>query len=149
MLIGGDLLTDGVRRNIRVIGEFVNMQQIGDVIIKRDKGNIIYLKDIATTSFGFKDPESFARMDGKNVVSLEIKKQAGENIIAAADSIYKIVAVAKATKFPKGLNIKITGDFSKKTNTMVSDLENNIISGVILVIVIIMFFMGLTNALFI
>ncbi|MBK7504688.1 MAG: efflux RND transporter permease subunit [Bacteroidetes bacterium] len=146
---GGDLLTDGVRRNIRVIGEFVNMQQIGDVIIKRDKGNIIYLKDIATTSFGFKDPESFARMDGKNVVSLEIKKQAGENIIAAADSIYKIVAVAKATKFPKGLNIKITGDFSKKTNTMVSDLENNIISGVILVIVIIMFFMGLTNALFI
>lgn len=146
---GGDLLTDGQRRNIRVVGEFVNMQQIGDVIVKRDRGNIVYLRDIATTSFGFQDPESFARMDGKNVVTLEIKKQAGENIIAAADSIYKIVAEAKANKFPKDLNIKITGDFSKKTNQMVSDLENNIISGVILVVLIIMFFMGLTNAIFI
>lgn len=146
---GGDILTDGYRRNIRILGEFTSVEEMGEIIVKRENGDIVYLKDIANVYFGYEDRESFARLDGSPVVTLDVKKSGGENIINASEKINEIIRYAKEHKFPKDLNIIITGDQSKQTIQMVSDLENNIISGVILVVVVLLFFLGLRNAMFV
>lgn len=146
---GGDILTDGYRRNIRILGEFTTVEEMGEIIVKREDGDIVYLKDIANVYFGYEDRESFARLDGSPVVTLDVKKRGGENIIRASEKINDIIQHAKQSKFPKSLNIIITGDQSKQTIQMVSDLENNIISGVILVVVVLLFFLGLRNAMFV
>lgn len=146
---GGDILTDGYRRNLRVVGEFHTVEQLEEIIVKRDKGDFVKLKDIAKVEFGYEDRESFARLDGNPVVTLDVKKQSGENIIQASNAINDIVDYAQAKKFPKDLNVSITGDQSTQTQQMVMDLENNIISGVILVVLVLLFFLGLRNALFV
>ncbi|MCP4124724.1 MAG: efflux RND transporter permease subunit [Bacteroidetes bacterium] len=146
---GGDILTDGFRRNLRVVGEFKSIEELENIVVKRDRGNFVLLKDIAEVEFGYEDRQSFARLDGNEVVTLDIKKQSGENIIQASNAINDIVDAAMAHKFPKDLTVSITGDQSTQIKKMVLDLENNIISGVILVVIVLLFFLGLRNALFV
>ena len=146
---GGDLLTDGIRRNLRIVGEFSSVDEMKEIIVKRDKGDIVHLKDIAEVEFGYEDRGSFARLDGIPVVTLDVKKQAGENIISASKKVNEIIEEAKLSKFPEDLNVIITGDQSITTKSMVKDLENNIISGIILVVLVLLFFLGLRNALFV
>jgi len=144
---GGDLLSDGARRNLRVVGEFSSVEDIEEIIVKRDFGNIVYLRDIATVNFGYKDTDSYARLNGKPVVTIDVKKQAGENIIEAAEQVKLILAHADSVKFPEGLNVSITGDMSTQTKQMVADLENNILTAIILAIIVLMLFLGIRNAL--
>lgn len=145
----GDLLTDNFRRSIRIIGEFDDPSQIENIIVKREKGKSTYLRDIATVNFTYKEPESFARMNKKPVLTIEVKKRSGENLLDAADQIKEIIDKAKADHFPENLEITLTNDQSNRTRSMVSNLENSIISGVILVVLVLLFFMGLRNALFV
>src|SRR5204863_6988402 len=97
-----------------------------------------------------KEKESFARLDGKNVVTLNIVKREGEKLINAADKIKAMVTeLQEKEELPKDLNVVITGDQSKLTKTSFTDLVNTIIIGFILVLFILMFFMGVTNAFFV
>lgn len=146
---GGDLLTDEVRRNIRVVGEFKNMQEIGNVIVKSKNGEAVFLRDIAEIAYTYEDPKSYARMDHLPVISLDVKKRSGENLVAAVDKINEIVEKAKLEHFPKGIDVKMTNDQSKQTRSNLANLENSIISGVILVVLVLLFFMGLRNAMFV
>jgi multidrug efflux pump len=146
---GGDLLTDEVRRNIRVVGEFKNMQEIGNVIVKAKNGEAVFLRDIAEIAYTYEDAKSYARMGHLPVISLDVKKRSGENLVAAVDKIEAIVAKAKLDHFPKGVDVKMTNDQSKQTRSNLANLENSIISGVILVVLVLLFFMGLRNALFV
>jgi len=149
-LSGGNILRNGVRRTIRILGEFSDASELNDIVIKQEKGNIVYLKDIATVEFDYKEKESYARLAQKPVVMVDVIKRSGENLLLATDKIFAIVNNAKEMgKFPKGLEITITNDQSKQTRMMVSSLENNIISGVILVVVVLLFFLGTRNALFV
>ena len=75
-------------------------------------------------------------------------KRSGENLLDAADKIKEIIETTKANRFPENLEISITNDQSKQTRIQVSDLENSIIFGIILVVLVLMFFMGFRNALF-
>jgi len=144
----GNVITDGLRKNIRVLGEIDNPQELNDIVVKRDGGNI-FLKDIATVRFKEKDPTTFAREYGQPVVMLDVKKRAGKNMIEAVESIKKIVAEEEANYYPESLHISLTNDQSVKTENQVDDLVNNIIFGVILVVVVLMFFLGFRNALFV
>lgn len=150
---GGDIKSvegsDITRRNLRIDGEFDNYHDLLDVIVKNEFQNIVYLRDIGTVKFGQKEPTSFARLNKKPVVALDIKKKSGANLINAADGIQTIVTEAKKTSLPKDLNITITNDQSKDTKMMVSNLENSIIMGVILVVIVLVFFLGLRNSLFV
>lgn len=146
---GGDLLTDEVRRNIRVVGEFTNMEQIGNVIVKSKDGQAVFLRDIATIVYNYEDPKSFARMGHLPVVSLDVKKRSGENLVEAVDKINVIVENAKKNRFPKGMTVTMTNDQSTDTRNSLANLENSIISGVILVVLVLLFFMGLRNAMFV
>lgn len=146
---GGDILVDGFRRNIRAIGEFASTDEIENVIVKREKGNIVYLRDIAQVKFEGKDRESYAREFSQPVVMLDVIKRAGENLIEASDEINAIIEELKESTFPESLNISITSDMSEKTRRQVDELLNSIIFGVLLVVGVLLFFLGLRNALFV
>ena len=145
----GDILENGTRRNVRVIGEFLNPLKVKDIIIKREKGNIVYLRDIAEVSFKEQEKQSYAREYLQPVVMLDVKKRSGQNLLIASSKIDEIIAAAQANIFPKKLVISKTNDQSNDTKTMVSDLENSIVLGVILVVLVLYFFLGFRNALFV
>lgn len=147
---GGNILTNGIRRTIRILGEFNDASELNDIVIKKENGHIVYLKDVAEIEFGYKEKESYARLAKQPVVMVDVIKRSGENLLLATEKIFAVVEKAKSDGvFPKGLEITITNDQSKQTKMMVSNLENNIISGVILVTLVLLFFLGTRNALFV
>lgn len=145
----GDILLGKTRRSIRTDAEFNSMEEIRNVIVKHENGNFVYLKDIADVLFTYKEVESMARLDGESVVSLNVIKKGGENLLEATDKIREIIKEAQKINLPKGLKITITNDQSTQTRNQIANLENSIISGVILVILTLLFFLGLRNATFV
>ncbi len=148
--ISGGLLDVGnMKRTLQVKGQFKNVFDIQKIIIRNTGGAPIYLKDIADIKDTVKNSESYARLNGKNVVTLSIVKRAGENLIETSDEVKKTVEEMKGNIFPGNLHVVITGDRSISTRTSFNDLVNSIVIGFILVLLILMFFMGVTNAFFV
>jgi len=145
----GNLITSGQRRTIRILGEIDNPKELNNFVVKSERNQPIYLRDLANVTFKEKDKTTFARKDGKRVVMLDVKKRAGKNMVAATEKIKTIVEEAKTNYFPKNLEVSITNDLSDKTISQVDDLVNNIIFGIILVVTVLMFFLGFKNALFV
>ena len=145
----GDILEDGTRRNVRVVGEFVDPLKVKDIVVKREKGNIVYLRDIADVTFKEQEKESYAREYLQPVVMLDVKKRSGQNLLVASSKIDEIIKIAKANVFPTNLVVSKTNDQSNDTKTMVADLENSIVLGIILVVAVLYFFLGFRNALFV
>jgi multidrug efflux pump len=148
-LSGGNIDMDGMRRSIRVIGEFKDLEALRNIVVSSSKGARIYLKDIAEIKDTHAERESYARLEGENVITLNVIKKSGENLLAASDKINKITEELKNDKFPAKLQVVVTGDQSRYTRTTLFDLNNTIIIGFILVTLVLMFFMGLTNAMFV
>ena len=146
---GGTIQMDGIRRTLNVKKEFVSAQELSNLIIKTPSGSSVYLRDIAEVKDSFKEQESYARLYGKNVITLNVKKRSGENLIDASDKINALLLDMKSNALPKNLDITVTGDQSNRTRITLHDLINTIIIGFILVTIILMFFMGITNALFV
>jgi multidrug efflux pump subunit AcrB len=147
---GGEILMNGMRKTIMIDGEFKNAEELGGIIVKQKDYMPVKLKDIADVYFGDGDTTSFAREFGAPVVMLDVIKQGGENLLDAADKINAIVKKAKEDNvIPKGVNVSITNDQSGQTRDMVSNLENSIIFGVILVTIVLLFFLGARNAMFV
>lgn len=146
---GGIKMSDGTRRSLSVSGEFTNVEQLKGIIVNSINGAPIYLRDIAEIKDSFKEQESFARLKHKNVITLSIIKRSGENLIEASDKIVAIVNDFKANVWPKDLNVVLTGDQSEQTRTQLHDLINTIIIGFVLVLIVLMFFMGTSNAFFV
>jgi len=145
----GTISTYGSKRTIRVSGQFTDPEEIGNIMLKSASGAIIYVKDIADVKDAFKEQESFARFDGKNVITLNVIKKSGLNLLKASDNIIIILNNLKETSFPPDLDISITGDQSRFTRSTLEELNNTIIIGFILVTLVLMFFMGLNNAFFV
>lgn len=150
MDISGGLLDVGnMKRNLQLKGQFKTAFDIEKVVLRNSSGSPIYLKDIATIKDTIKERESYARLDGKNVVTLNIIKRSGENLIETSEEVQKVVDEMKGSQFPKDLDVVITGDMSTKTKTSFNDLVNSIVIGFVLVLLILMFFMGVVNAFFV
>ncbi|MDO6433749.1 efflux RND transporter permease subunit [Flavitalea sp. BT771] len=147
--ISGGLLDVGtMKRNLQLKGQFHTAQDIEQIIIRNPGGGAVYLKDIATIRDTIKDRESYARLDGKNVVTLNIIKRSGENLIETSDNVKGAVEEMKKS-LPRDLTVVVTGDLSTKTRTSFDDLVNSIVIGFMLVLIILMFFMGVVNAFFV
>lgn len=146
---GGSIKSGDFERTLRVDGEFSSPMELLDIIVKTDQQKIVYLRDVAEIKDTFKDRTSYARSKNLPVVTINVTKRSGENLLDAADKIKTIIETTKANRFPQDLEITITNDQSKQTRTQVSDLENSIIFGIILVVLVLMFFMGFRNALFV
>ena len=148
--ISAGLLDVGnMKRNLQLKGQFHTAQDIASIVVRSPQGGYpVYLKDIATIKDTIKDRESYARLEGKNVVTLNIIKRAGENLIQTSDTVRGAVK-EMMTSFPKDLTVVITGDQSTQTRNSFNDLVNSIVIGFILVLIILMFFMGVVNAFFV
>lgn len=148
-ITGGLLQVGNMKRTLQLKGQVKTAGDLEKVVVRNTKGAAIYLKDIAEIRDTIKEHESFARLDGKNVITLNIIKRSGENLIETSDAVKKTVLEMKTSQFPPNLKVVITGDQSKSTRTSFNDLVNSIVIGFLLVLLILMFFMGITNAFFV
>lgn len=148
-LSGGNILSNGIRRNIRVVGEFSDPQQLLEIVVSNEDQNIVYLKDIARVEFDYKEKESYARLNKNPVIMLDVIKRSGENLLIVTDKIFALLEDAESNIFPEDLEVFITNDQSEQTRDQVNNLENSIIFGVILVVLVLLFFLGTRNALFV
>lgn len=150
---GGDIISDNTRRAVRIDGEFKRVDEMADIIVKYEKGNIVYLRDLLENGVivdGYVDPLTYARLDHQSVVSLQVVKKSGENLILATEKINALLEKARKTGLiPENMKVVITNDMSDVVKKQVNNLENSIIMGMIFVISILFFFLGYRNALFV
>ncbi len=148
-LTGGNVPLNGMKPTLSIKSEFKHPKEIESIVVTSASGAKLFIKDFAEVSDSYKEQESYSSSKGKNVITLNVIKRSGENLISASEKVYKIIDDMKIHQFPKGLEITVSGDQSQKTKVTLHDLINTIIIGFILVTVILMFFMGVTNALFV
>ena len=145
---GGSIDVGDLKYLVRVPGEFEATAPIADIVIETRAGRPIYVRDVAQVDFGFKERDSFARLDGIPVISLAVVKRSGANIVSTAAAVREAVAAARPS-LPPGTVINFTSDQSEDIRGMVSSLENNIISGLLLVVAVLLFFLGVRTAPFV
>ncbi len=146
----GNITSYGMKRSIRVQGQFDNLDVMRNIIIKSASGASIYLKDVAEVKDTYKEQESFSRLNGQNVITLNVVKKSGKNLLEASDKIKTILKDDLINKeYPKDLKVTLTGEQSRYTRNTLEELNNTIIIGMILVTLVLMFFMGFTNAFFV
>ncbi len=145
---GGEAKIGKIDRSVRIIGEFKNPKNIANIIVKRDKGNIVYMRDIATVDYGFKERDSYSYLDKQPVVTLQIVKKSGENLLSTTSQVFQILKDARKTRLiPDNLKITITNDQSNQVKKQINNLENSIIMGIIFVVAILFLFLGTRNSL--
>ncbi len=145
-LPGGSTESGDLKWTVRVPGEFDSVDEIRNIVVKTKNGSPIYLYDLADVYFGFKDETSYSRLNGKPSVTLSISKRSGENIIRITDEV-KTILTKEKKRFPAKTEYVIVMDQSEDIHRMVNDLENNIIAGLLLVVLVLYFFMGTRNGL--
>lgn len=146
---------------VRVDGEFDDPNEILDLVVASPGGTPVYVRDIADVTFGYKDRASYARLDvvqrededgeyvpvtdaeNLQVIRLNVKKASGENIIEVVDGVEEAIG---AFDFPNETSYVLTGDQSESVEILVKDLENNIIAGILFVVAVLLFFLGVRNA---
>lgn len=142
---GGAITLGDGRYLMRVPGEFDSPEEILHLIVATHDGKPVYLKDVAKVIDGDKDITSKSRLNSVDAVNISVKKRIGENIIEIAEKVDNVVKEAQK-HFPKGTITTKLMDESKEIKLMVADLENNIITGLILVVLVLFFSLGIRNA---
>ncbi len=145
---GGSIDVGDSKYLLRVDGEFDDPAVIGDLVVKVREGRPVYVRDVASVDFGFAERDSYARMNGDAVVTLDVIKRAGANIIATSALVNEVLADMEPL-LPKTTRVEITSDQTEQIEDMVSSLENNIISGLVLIVGVLLFFLGLANSMFV
>ncbi len=143
---GGSIESGRLKYSVRIPGEFKSVQELNTVVVKTIDDQAVYLYDLADVQMGFEESTSRSRLDGRSSVTLSVQKRSGENILRVTNEV-KAMLAREAERFPPQTEYFILADQSKDIRSMVSDLENNIISGLILVIAVLAFFMGARNGL--
>jgi multidrug efflux pump len=144
----GNLKIDGIDNFIIIDGKFKDFDDLNSLVVKHEDNDNVYLRDVANVSFSDADTSSYARQNGQPVVMLDVKKRAGENIINAIDKL-KLEIGRLEKSFPSDMRLTYTNDQSVMIRSQVSNLENSIVFGVLLVVFVLLFFLGLRNALFV
>ena len=147
-LSGGNLISQGSRNNIRIVGEIKTPKELENVIVK-SFGGTVYLKDIAVVNFKEKEKTTYAREKGQEVVMLNVKKRSNQNMISAIEQVKEKLEKAKVSYLPSNLTLELSNDQSSRVEHQVDELTNHIIFGIVLVMIVLMFTMGLRNSLFV
>ena len=139
----GGIETEGTKFNVRIPAEFVKPEETVDLLLSVRNGKPIFLRDVATVHDTFKDRLTYSRLNGVPSITLSIRKRIGADIIPISDNVKKVLADArKSTDVPANVKLEVTDDQAKYIRMMVSDLENNILCGLILVLAVLFLFMG-------
>ncbi|MDZ7807958.1 MAG: efflux RND transporter permease subunit [Gracilimonas sp.] len=145
----GQIEIGAMERSVRVDGEIEEASDLEELIISNAEGDDIYLKDIASIEDDFADRESYASLSGEPVITINVKKKSGGNLIETSEASMAIIQDLQENQFPENLNITITGDQSQDTKDSVSNLFNTVILGFFFVVLVLMFIMGVQNAIFV
>lgn len=143
---GGNIQLGSGRFQLRVPGEFAAPEEIYGLVVGIHDGEPVYLKNVARVVDGYKEETSRSRLDGRTAINISVKKRSGENIIHISDAIDTILKKQQSS-WPQDTNITKVLDQANDVKMMVADLENNILSGLVLVLIVIFFVMGIRNAL--
>jgi len=147
---GGEIKLGDTRRSVRTVGEFRDVDELRNIIVKRENDVVVYLKDVADVTDGYEEPKTFTRLDNQPVVSVQVIKKSGENLLEATDKIFTLLDNAENSgDIPAEMNVTITNDQSEMIRMQLSNLENSMIMGVIFVILVLFYFLGTRNALFV
>ena len=147
---GGEIKLGDTRRSLRTIGEFESIDEIKNIIVKDENGDIVYLKDIADVIEGYEESTSYTRLNNQPVVSIQVVKKSGENLISATEKIDDILTeVREKHLIPEDLHISITNDQSEMVKMQLSNLENSMVMSIIFVVGVLFFFLGTRNSLFV
>jgi len=147
---GGEIKKSGSRWAVRIVGEFESVDAIKNIIVKAEDGNVIYMRDVARVTEDYEEPSSYARLNGQPVVSLQVVKKGGENLLNATEQIEEILVNArKDGSLPKDLNISVTNDQSDQVKMQISNLENSMVMSIMFVVLVLFFFLGTRNAMFV
>jgi multidrug efflux pump subunit AcrB len=153
LISGGTVGIGDKEYTLQIEGKFKTVEEIGDIVVRNGQGRPILLRDFAEIKLALEDVESYARLDGLPTISLNIIKKAGENLVSASDKIKVLIAEFQEERIPDELKdrikIKISADQSYMTNNMLSELTNTIIIGFLLVTLVLMFFMGIRDSIFV
>lgn len=142
---GGNLITDGNRTNVRIKGQISSPNDLNSFVIKPG----VRIQDIATVNFREKEKTTYARESGRDVVMINLKKRAGTNMISAIEQAKEKIKKAQETYLPKDLSISLSSDQSTQVEHQVNELANHILIGILLVMAVLSFSMGMKNALFV
>lgn len=145
---GGSVEIGKSKYLVRVPADFKHPDEIDKIVVYEQDGRPVYLRDIATIRDHYKDPTSKSRFNGIQSVTIEVKKRAGENIIRIIDTVKDILKTEQQI-LPPTLKIDLTADQSDEIRMMVADLQNNIITGLLLVLIVVFAFIGGRSALFV
>jgi multidrug efflux pump subunit AcrB len=145
---GGDISVGTKNFLLRVPGQYEDTAPIEDIVVKGENQSPIYIRDVAEVKFGFKERSTYSTLDNSPVITLGVKKRSGENILDTATEV-KAILEEQLPLLPPTTTYKITNDQSKDVVSMVSNLENNIISGLLLVVGVLLFFLGVRNSSFV
>jgi len=146
----GELRIGDTKRSLRIDGEFKTLKEIENVIVKDEDGFIVYLKDVAEVVEGYEEQTSLTRLGYNPVVSVQVVKKGGENLLNAVDQIQEILdKLEESDVFPEGLSYSITNDQSLIVRKQLASLENSMIMSVIFVVLVLFYFLGTRNALFV
>jgi len=147
---GGEIKLKDTRRSVRIDGEFKTVEDMRSIIVKREGPFVVYLRDVAEVEDGYEEPKTFTRLDNQLVVSVQVIKKSGANLLAATDQIFAILDDARQTgALPAEMTVTLTNDQSEMIRMQLSNLENSMIMGVIFVILVLFYFLGTRNALFV
>ncbi len=146
----GEIKLGNSERSIRALGEFTSINEMRDIIVKSENGKVVYLKDVGEVTEGYEDPTSITRLGGEPVISLQVIKKGGENLLNATKQINEILLeIRKESLFPSTLKITITNDQSDMVKAQLSSLQNSMIISMLFVVWVLFFFLGTRNALFV
>ncbi len=145
-LPGGSVTMGPTKYLIRVPGEFINPEGINEALISAPNQVPVRVKDLAKVVFGFKEISSKSRLDGTESVSLSIVKRSGENLLAIRDQV-KLIIQRLEQEYENEVKFSILSDQGERVQRIVKDLENNILSGFVLVFLVLLLVMGISNAL--
>ena len=132
---------------VKVPSIFESVKDVMEQPVKVQGDSVITFQDVAQVRRSYKDPSSFARLNGESSVSLEVKKRPGENMLETVANVKTLVTAAQESSiWPASINVSYTGDQTIDVNMMLNDLQNNVSSAVILVAIVIVAILGLRTA---
>ncbi|MGI9626941.1 MAG: efflux RND transporter permease subunit, partial [Longimicrobiales bacterium] len=145
---GGSIDVGGLKYLVRVDGEFDDPTIIEDLVVTTVGGRPIYVRDVADVEFGFAERASYARLGDEPVVTVDVIKRSGENIIETAAAVRAEIELLRP-QFPPTTVVSVTSDQSSDIFDMVNSLQNNIVSGLILIVAVLLFVLGLRTSAFV
>jgi multidrug efflux pump subunit AcrB len=145
---GGDVDVGRLKYLVRIPAEVADPRELESFVVEVRDGVPIYIRDLATIVYGFEDESTRARLNLKPSVTITVEKRTGANIIEVADAV-RAELERRQAGLPAGVSISVVSDMSKDIRSMVSELENNIVAGLLLVIGVLMAFLGLRNSIFV